>query len=134
MSKNRKNRRKSRNRISAAATIEPSSTRVDNASSTSITTVATGSLSPSRHESDNVNVQESNPTNIKRSTINESDKKRKDVHAMTSTNDASFCDSDLQIHKKTKKRRRTTPESLPNQNGIKWIEDSTGRKECESNV
>ena len=121
MSKNKKRRNKSRNRKSAAK-VEPSLSALDN-----VTTTSTGSLLPSRYESDSFNIQQSNVSDITsagiQSSIDPSDKKRKDLHAMTSANDL------LMINRKRNKRRRTTPESLQDQNDSKSMNDNAGKNE-----
>ena len=122
MSKNKKRRNKSRNRKSAAK-VEPSLSTLDN-----VTTTSTGSLLPSRYESDSFNIQQSNVSDISTaggSSIDPSDKKRKDLHAMTSANDL------LMINRKRNKRRRTTPESLQDQNDSKSMNDNAGKNEGE---
>jgi hypothetical protein len=125
MSKNRKSRRKSRNRKSAAKA-EPSAPRVDNAS-VDISTVSTCLLLQSRHGSDKVNKQELNFCDKIKSSIDSSEKKRKDFHTLT--NESSLHVSDPATNRKRNKRRRTTHEPSQNQNDSKSMDSSAGKKD-----
>jgi hypothetical protein len=127
MSKNRKSRRKSRNRKSAASTepiAEPSTTQQNHALSEFSPTVAISVTSDPKPNNDllALNNQKSNLSDNPSAPNESSEKKRKNLHVVKSTNDSL-------PKRKRNKRKRTTVEEFQYHNGSKSMVDCTGKIE-----